>query len=47
MENAKPLTIGDFKRLMAGYLDNQTAEQQENIFSELHDQQKENPKYLQ
>lgn len=53
MEDAKPLTAGEFKKWMDVYLqsnhsDPATSQQQtDNLFKEIQDNDKKNPKYLQ
>jgi uncharacterized membrane protein YcaP (DUF421 family) len=48
-EDAKPLTLGEFKKLMGMYIQKGSQPQPAdgNIFQELQGQSKENPKYLQ
>lgn len=54
MENAKPLTVGEFQKIMHTYFPNpqnpnptQTISNGNNIFSEINEQDQHNPKWLQ
>jgi uncharacterized membrane protein YcaP (DUF421 family) len=54
MENAKPLTVGEFQKIMHTYFSNpqnpnptQTMSNGNNIFSEINEQDQHNPKWLQ
>ncbi|WP_400243514.1 DUF421 domain-containing protein [Niallia sp. JL1B1071] len=54
MENAKPLTVGEFQKIMHTYFpyiqnpnSTQTMRNNNNIFSEINEQDQDNPKWLQ